>query len=662
MEDAKRKFEEDNFCQLRKIQAKTLVAQGIRYPKRIEGANTNLKYFSIKLSCLFSGDPKRKPRANIKRIISSFRQGCPFEISFLLSRNGQSLKVTRGVFSHNHVLSSYIYHQLPRQRIVRGKYREEIKTILHLKANHQLIQTKIQKDTGCLMSKNDISNLKAENRRAIRNEMDSVISFLKQQKGSSVEIVKDDKQRFKCLFYQDKQMKRVYNLFPEFLMVDATHKHLHSKLPVYSLFVVDGNGVSEIVAFFIITNDTKSLMEMALNVFKNKNPSWDSTLVIISGFEERNVISSCFPYALIQINYHDVLSNFSQEVTAEKIGVSTDEIDKCLQLLTKIANSKKLQEYDLYVNELKATEIEHLIMYFEENWEEIKDEWVTGLKKTKFNIGENTNERLVIIKDKIGKACTQYATLKKFSFEFISLIDVLRNEKKSIEMVLKVDVSDSITEIVDYFDHITHFAFEQITNQNNLSRHVKMSKAYYERESVIYSNENMDIMASSHGCSCSFIKQFGLPCCHVLRVRYLEGMSKFDMTLISQRWTLTYCQEKYGEEDSDDKTGVVTESEYNGDDFAGEYLVSSGSKRKGMSETEKYKKALKVAHELASVACEGSLHVFNERIALMKNILSVWNPPSNKVSQPSSSSFLTPEPLKSSKAKTIMKIVKIPKS
>ena len=69
--------------------------------------------------------------------------------------------------------------------------------------------------------------MKQETRRGVNtNDLDSVIDFLKRQKGSVAEVIIDKENNFKGLFYQDEYMKNMYSKFSELLLADATYKLL----------------------------------------------------------------------------------------------------------------------------------------------------------------------------------------------------------------------------------------------------------------------------------------------------------------------------------------------------------------------------------------------------------------------------------------------------
>ena len=60
---------------------------------------------------------------------------------------------------------------------------------------------------------------------------------------------------------------------PEILLVDATYKLIDLRIPVYLLLVIDWDGLSGIVALFIMADETNTLIESTVNVFKKHKES-----------------------------------------------------------------------------------------------------------------------------------------------------------------------------------------------------------------------------------------------------------------------------------------------------------------------------------------------------------------------------------------------------
>ena len=277
----------------------------------------------------------------------------------------------------------------------------------------------------------DIQNLQAQTRKEHNsNEVDAVVTFLKKYSNSTVEVTVDKSNEFKCLFFQHEKMKTVFAMFPELLMVDATYKLLDLKMPVYVLLAVNGHGLSEIVGLFIVADETEITIESAVECFKKHNSAWEKTKVVISDkdFTERNVFSKCFPGVILQICLFHTLRTFKREITMEKRGITSGERNRCLEILTKISYSSSPEEYQLNLDLLKSTKIDSVVTYFLENWDPIKEQWVTCFKDTAFNLGETTNNHLESMNSKIKSVCLKYGSLLQFFTEFFAVLGALRNE------------------------------------------------------------------------------------------------------------------------------------------------------------------------------------------------------------------------------------------
>ena len=79
----------------------------------------------------------------------------------------------------------------------------------------------------------------------------------------------DSENNFKAIFYQDQYMKKIYERYPEILLVHATYKLLELRLPVYFLLVIDGDELSEIAALFILADKLKSTVENIVKFFRS---------------------------------------------------------------------------------------------------------------------------------------------------------------------------------------------------------------------------------------------------------------------------------------------------------------------------------------------------------------------------------------------------------
>ena len=118
-----------------------------------------------------------------------------------------------------------------------------------------------------------------------------------------MEIWVHQDKNFKGIFFQDLQMQKVYEKFPEILLVDATYKLLELRMPIYLLIAIDGDGQSEIVALFISADESKPTVTEVVQVFQKHNSCWTDTKVVMSDkdFIERDAFAACFPGAVLLI-------------------------------------------------------------------------------------------------------------------------------------------------------------------------------------------------------------------------------------------------------------------------------------------------------------------------------------------------------------------------
>ena len=283
-----------------------------------------------------------------------------------------------------------------------------------LKANNKLLQQKIEQDTGKKVILKDNSNIKYRTRLPLnRNDLDSVVKFLKKEGYSKVDIMVDKEENFKGLFYQDAYMRNMYMKFPQVMLVDATYKLLDLSMPVYLLLVVDVNGLSEIIRLFLAEEESKEVISPIVNEFKGKNEAWSKTVVTMfdKDFAERGSFSSCFPDAKLLICLYHALRRFRREITCEKMFISSAERNHVLEIIQPIAYANREETYKVNLKLLQNTKFYAVVCNFMENWDSIKEQWVMFYKDQSFNLGETTNNRIESTFRNVKNVCTKYASL-----------------------------------------------------------------------------------------------------------------------------------------------------------------------------------------------------------------------------------------------------------
>ena len=171
---------------------------------------------------------------------------------------------------------------------------------------------------------------------------------MRQQQGSITEVIGDEDNNFNGLVYQDEYVRSIYNKFPEMIIVDATYKLLDLRMPLYLLLAIDGDGSSEIVGLFILAEETQSVIESAVTIFKRFNHRWTDTKVIMSDKDllKGMHLKIVFPEASLNTCLYHTLRSFRREITCEKLGITTAERLRCLEVVSKLAYSKSNKEFD----------------------------------------------------------------------------------------------------------------------------------------------------------------------------------------------------------------------------------------------------------------------------------------------------------------------------
>ena len=100
------------------------------------------------------------------------------------------------------------------------------------------------------------------------------------------------------------------------------------------------------------------------------------------------------------------------------MGIRCGERELALELMTKLVYSKSESIYMENYQQLLDSGLSNVISYYNDNWHEIREEWVEGYKGAHFTLGESTNNRLENINGKIESVCSRLAYFLAHLFYF----------------------------------------------------------------------------------------------------------------------------------------------------------------------------------------------------------------------------------------------------
>ncbi len=196
---------------------------------------------------------------------------------------------------------------------------------------------------------------------------------------------------------------------------------------------------------------------------------------------------------------------------------------------------------ELYANFQRSAPRE-VVLYFDENWHSIRDEWVLGMKSNCGNFLNFTNNRLESINGKLKQVINRHSSLEEFVDRFFVILTALRTERdhKAALVFQRVKVNpfrDDSSESM-YSRLLTNYAADFVHKQLELAG--KVSKITKEGDVYIVKTSEGQKNVTISSCECIFSRSMLLPCRHIFALRSQLGLSTYDAVLCNERWTTAY--------------------------------------------------------------------------------------------------------------------------
>lgn len=138
------------------------------------------------------------------------------------------------------------------------------------------------------------------------------------------------------------------------------------------MLIEDGNGQSELVAVFLLLEETEDSLSKMMSIFKKYNSAWKSVRVVMSDKDmtERHVLAECFPDASLVICLFHTLRSFRREILVDKMGITSGQRNMCLEMLQQLAYATTEEKYDELYKNFRACAPSTVLEYFDSNWQE----------------------------------------------------------------------------------------------------------------------------------------------------------------------------------------------------------------------------------------------------------------------------------------------------
>ena len=119
------------------------------------------------------------------------------------------------------------------------------------------------------------------------------------------------------------------------------------------------------------------------------------------------------------------------------------------------------------------------------------------------------------------------------------------------------------------------------------------------------------------------MKSMGLPCKHLFHRRLEMGLMLFDASLIKDRWTLNYYRAlsvpRFSKDHTPEEENNLNDCKKNQVD-----VIEEKTSQNVSSQAKKFKKALQLSQEIASLASEQGMKIFQERYTVLQEVLKIW--------------------------------------
>lgn len=360
-------------------------------------------------------------------------------------------------------------------------------SILGTKPNIRLVQNTVNESKSAQgsVTLKDLYNLRAKLKREAQpkpiehvTDLSALVIEMNKIPGATVKVFAEDN-NVEGIYFQDPEMKKHFELFPEVLMVDATYVVNDRNMPLQVSMVVDGNGESQIVALSIIRSENVRIMTAMFNVFKEENANHEKIEVIMVDKHISNLTTfrDLFPVSQINLCVFHVSQIFNREITTKKRNITAEIRKQIMDILDDMIYCGSADEYDQLYNHFSTLASAELKRYFDDNWHkiEIRKTWVGGYVQqyTHFNI--RTNNRLESFNQKLKTIITHYTSLVEFFGSTIKLMKSMQTEKnvRSMNRLEKVAVkkANEAEFVHEYRNSLTHFAFTHLKSQiDNIDR------------------------------------------------------------------------------------------------------------------------------------------------------------------------------------------------
>ncbi|XP_074594741.1 uncharacterized protein LOC141850101 [Brevipalpus obovatus] len=511
----------------------------IRSAKPFHNPVEKYKYLTY---CCKAGGRKYESKSKI-RSSRSYRRDCPFRINITLDESTKLLRVRSMNEVHECRLAEnkVAFDSLPKQRRLNDEEKKLVSNVISSHGNTKALITNLKRNHGKFVTGKDIINFirKSKPVAQSRNELEQLISLMQAEDESSV-IITEESNMVDTIFFQDKQMRLLYEEYPEVLFCDATYKTNKNLMALMVFMVIDGNGESGLVALCFMKSESEKCTLAALESLKNCCPSYSKTKVIMGDKDmaNRNAFRKALPSASIHICIFHVLQSFRREVTCGKRNLDTEKKEKALEILANMVYCEFSASYDILYEELRNLGSPELMSYFNENWHPEREQWTLFGQNATVHFENRTNNRLERFNRDLQDAIRKHSSIVNAFRGMMNACEAHRSErhKRALDMIYKIRNCNQGSVESSYRNLLTEHAADKVMLQLGLV--ARIFDRFTFDPICVYTSGIKKFIVDERSCQCSFFNVMRLPCRHIFALLKHRGIDFYTPELCDKRWYL----------------------------------------------------------------------------------------------------------------------------
>ena len=187
-----------------------------------------------------------------------------------VNKDADHMYIARSCHTHNHETSQTLFQHYPENRNLDGKEQSSIENMMNLKVKAHVMCAELRTTTGKAITHKDVHNLRAKFNKERKGLLSDEAYLLQELKnishsdvGAITQVRTNENGEVFAVYLQTSYMQKVFRKFPELCFLDGTYKTNYYRMPLYTIMVEDGNGVSIPVVHFWVADETTITLEKA---------------------------------------------------------------------------------------------------------------------------------------------------------------------------------------------------------------------------------------------------------------------------------------------------------------------------------------------------------------------------------------------------------------